>query len=86
MNNKNESLTINYDTQSDVLTVNDMRYSSDIFRALSRWAEGTWMRIEKRSDGVVTVFSPPPNLVEKFNNMVVECTAGDGVGEAHDRK
>jgi hypothetical protein len=77
---ENESLAINYDAQSDVLTVDGKRYSGQIFRTFALCAPRAWMRFESRRDGVCTVFMPDQSLVEEFDLLAKCAQRGWGGG------
>lgn len=68
-----EQLRIDYDKYTDVLTVDGIRYSAELFRIFAFCKQGTWLRLEKRQDGVVTVSTPGPELERKFDAI-----AGNG--------
>jgi hypothetical protein len=64
-----EALKVDYDQHTDVLTVDGVRYSGHIFRTLALCAPGTWLRFEDRRDGVVSVFTPGPEMERAFDAM-----------------
>jgi hypothetical protein len=69
-------MEVNYDASKDVLTIDGMRYSGEIFRTLTLATPGTWFRIEHRSDGVVACFSPAPELAQHFDLMTARENKG----------
>ena len=50
-----DALNVIYDATTDVLRVNGMSYSGHIFRMLALADPGTWLRIEGRDNGVISV-------------------------------
>jgi hypothetical protein len=68
-----EALKVDYDQHTDVLTVDGVRYSGHIFRTLALCAPGTWLRFEDRRDGVVSVFTPGPEMERAFDAMTGKC-------------
>jgi hypothetical protein len=67
--NETAPLTVSYDQRKDVLTVDGVHYTGHIFRALALCEPGTWLRFEDRRDGLVTVFTPGPELERAFDVM-----------------
>lgn len=47
-------LTYSYDPEQDVMTIQGIRYSGDLFRkGLGPTAPGWWVRVERARDGVM---------------------------------
>ena len=63
------ALNVDYDQHRDVLTVDGVRYAGHLFRLLALCEPGTWLRLEDRRDGLVSVFTPGPNLERAFDAM-----------------
>ena len=50
------SLQFSYDEARDVLTIEGIRYSGELFRGIGlETPVGAWIQIVKREDGVVTL-------------------------------
>ncbi len=69
MDELDDPLVIEHDLEADLLIVNGVRYSGHLFRMLSLCEPGTWLRLESRRDGVVSVFSPSTDLERAFDAM-----------------
>lgn len=52
-------LKFSYDEESDVLTIERIRYSGELFRAFGFAPEGERFEIVERKDGIVTLRSLP---------------------------
>jgi hypothetical protein len=61
------SLDIQVDEDREVVTICGARYSFEIFRTLGIAPPGTWLRIEDRKDGVVTVFRVSEETERSFD-------------------
>lgn len=48
-------LEVSYDRESDILTVNGMRYSGAVFRAYALCPVGTAVQFIERADGCITL-------------------------------
>jgi hypothetical protein len=64
-----DPLNIEYDQRLDVVTVDGVCYAGHLFRTLSLCEPGTWLRLEARRDGVVSVFTPGSELERAFDAM-----------------
>jgi hypothetical protein len=62
-------LSIAYNNERDVLTVDGVEYSGHLFRTLALCEPGTWLRFESRCDGVVTVSTPGPEREQVFDEL-----------------
>ena len=67
MNNK--PLNIQYDEANDLLVIDGIRYSGHIFRSLALCEPGAWLRFEDRSGGVISLFTPGPEMERAFDVM-----------------
>ena len=65
--NDDKTLTVEHDEARDLLIVDGVRYSGQIFRTLALCEPGTWLRFEDRRDGVVSLFTPGPKLERAFD-------------------
>jgi hypothetical protein len=63
------TLNVEYNPHTDELIVDGVRYSGHLFRTLALCEPGTWLRLEDRRDGVVSVFTPGPELERAFDAM-----------------
>lgn len=50
--------TLTWDADRDVLQINSVQYAVQMFRALALASPGTWLRVEERDDGVLTLYQP----------------------------
>jgi hypothetical protein len=62
-------LQVDYDPRSDIITIDGVRYSAEIFRTLALCEPGTWLRFDSRKDGVVSLFTPGEELERAFDLM-----------------
>lgn len=69
-------LNIAYDSGRDVVTIEGVQYSGHLFRSLGLrgFEPGTWLRIEQRADGLLTVYSVPEETERSFDAI-----AGRGI-------
>lgn len=68
-------LAIEYDEARDIVTICGMRYTGSMFRALAFASPGTWLRINERGDGWLTVF----NVADETERMF-DAITGQGIG------
>ena len=59
-------LDVKYDEDTDVLDICGIRYSGALFRVIGYGPLGTWLRIEGRNDGAVTLRQFSKELQAKF--------------------
>lgn len=50
-------ISVEIDEQADIVTICGVRYSAELFRAFGFGPLGTWLRIERREGGAVTIFN-----------------------------
>jgi hypothetical protein len=62
-------LAFSYDPLTDVLIINGIRYAGHLFRGLAIAPPGNWVRIVKRANGLVTLFSVPREVSEAFDRF-----------------
>lgn len=61
-------LDIEYDTYSDVLTIDGVKYRGEIFRTLGIAPLGTWIRINERNKyGTITLQHVSHELGKRFD-------------------
>lgn len=53
-------LSIDYNRETDVLTIAGVKYTAGLFRDLGGLQPDRWIKIVKREDGVLTVTQAPP--------------------------
>ena len=58
MSDDRKPLEISYDAASDLLIIDGIRYSGELFRGFAHLELGTWFRIIDRDDGVITLNQP----------------------------
>lgn len=63
------NLDYDYDSEDDVITIEGIAYSGELFRAAAFSNIGTWMRIEDRNNGSISVFSPNDGTASLFDAM-----------------
>lgn len=65
-------LSIAYDDATDVLTIDGMRYSGELFRmfASNGLALNEWMAITSRDDGVITLRKMDPALLREAIEII----------------
>lgn len=59
-----------YDPVRDVFTIYGVEYTAELFRSFGGAPPGSWLRIETRKDGVVTVYVPTPMNQRTFDAIV----------------
>jgi hypothetical protein len=62
-------LSFKYNARDDVLTVEGVSFSGELFRAFGLVQPGTWLRVEERCNGVITVYQPAAELAAKFDEL-----------------
>ena len=63
-------LSISYNEEYDVLTINGIKYVGDIFRQFSDYMKpGQWFRFLSRKHGVIEIFYADPDLTDKLNSI-----------------
>lgn len=60
-------MNIHYDEASDTVTICGIKYSGIFFRTMAIAEPGTWLRIEGRKDGVISVFNPGDTNARSFD-------------------
>ena len=60
-------LQISYSSHTDVVVINGVKYSGELFRPLALAREGQWLRIEGNRGGTMTVFSVTDTLEKTFD-------------------
>lgn len=65
----NQPLRVEYDATSDLVVIDGLRYSGEVFRSLALVAPGTWFRVEGRCNNTVHLFSPSEALEKAFDAM-----------------
>jgi hypothetical protein len=74
------TLNVMYDPNTDILTIEGMRYAGDIFRSFSMLSVGRVLKIEDRSgDGTITVTDLGPDHV---GSLVAANVQSRGIHEA----
>jgi hypothetical protein len=61
-------LAFSYEPGRDVLTIEGVEYSGELFRQLGIAPPGSWMRIVKR-ERVLTVFTVPDEIALAFDRF-----------------
>lgn len=59
--------TLLWDADRDILHINGVAYSVQLFRRLALAEPGTWLRITERTDGVLTIYTPGPDVCATFD-------------------
>ena len=63
-------MEIKHDPATDTVLIEGVTYSCEVFRCLALASPGSWLRIEERRDGVITVFSPSDETEKAFDLIV----------------
>ena len=67
---KIEKPEIIYYDDSDIITINGVNYSGELFRSLALAEIGTWLRICERRDGTLTIHTVPDNVERTFDAII----------------
>jgi hypothetical protein len=70
-----------YDPACDIITIEGIHYSGDLFRSMRVAPVGTWLRITERRDGVVKFVQATPINARSFDAI-----AGVPLQQVPDRK
>lgn len=65
-----EALQVSYDREMDVITIEGIRYSGELFRTFGMAPVGTWLRIMERENLVLTTYTPSKDLAIKFDSLL----------------
>ncbi len=60
-------LVISYSAHTDMVVINGVRYSGQLFREFALAREGQWLRMEGNRGGTLTVFSVTETLEKTFD-------------------
>jgi hypothetical protein len=63
-------LHIEHDHARDVVTICGVQYTGHLFRELGLAASGSWLRIESRRDGVLTISNVATETERLFDLIV----------------
>ena len=63
------NLDYDYNVALDVITIEGIAYSGDLFREAAFSNLGTWMRLEDRNHGSISVFTPNDDTASLFDAM-----------------
>lgn len=63
-------LSIIYMADDDIVEIDGVRYQGELFRSLALAAPGTWLRIEERSRGVLSVRHVSDEQERTFDAMI----------------
>ena len=65
-------LQFDYDVASDILTVNGVKYTGEMFRSMALAPAGTWLRLDGRSEDGAKVFirTVSPELERTFDAAI----------------
>jgi hypothetical protein len=66
----NDPLLIVQDVPSDLVYIEGIRYAGVVFRSMMLAEPGTWLRIEERRDGTITVYKPNDAVHRVFDTLV----------------
>jgi len=63
------SLAFHYEPERDLIWIEGIAYAGLFFRLLSIAEPGTWLRIEERSDGVISMSNTSDSLSRTFDAL-----------------
>jgi len=64
-------LNILYDPITDTVIAEGFLYAGVMFRSMALARPGTWLRIEDRGDGRITVFEPDEGTMRAFDAITL---------------
>lgn len=66
------NISVEYDSDTDIITIEGIHYAGEFFRKMALAQPGTWLRVERKRNGAINLFSPHDETAKLFDVMTAK--------------